>query len=471
VKNIITTLALLILAIPAIGQNPPATFNHSMTFNGETININFEQFSTRSGSFQVLEQVAGGALSDVTSDYSHIRTYIGSVVEYPGAVACAIYRDGGRAVQANVVFESGYQWFDQGGTVIDFSPVDTLVIPNFPTFGLRSGGAGVQLYSADIGVDVAYSVVVASGGSTAAGIEMAEFSMMVNNIPFIRDASAMNRITRIVIRADQASDPYSGGSTNIGSNAPWSTGPITEDLLALASQDIGEPTAIGAFGDPGLSLQPAESTGEFGGTMRHEVGHNWGVGHQDGGQPEGKTISSGNELAKFSAPAIENICLLRDAQITLLDNLGTLTAPNFPPRAADDIVIYEPGGSGATLTINVLDNDRDVNGSAVSILSFDTHTQNGLPISQVGDNLSIPYPAVFSSNPDRFRYRIQDATGKTSTAFVNIKAQIPNDDLIYFTFEGNANRAQNSTSVGHSGRLYGNANINSAGWAYGFCSK
>jgi len=129
VKNIITTLALLILAIPAIGQNPPATFNHSMTFNGETININFEQFSTRSGSFQVLEQVAGGALSDVTSDYSHIRTYIGSVVEYPGAVACATYRDGGRAVQANVVFESGYQWFDQGGTVIDFSRL-------FPIFQL-----------------------------------------------------------------------------------------------------------------------------------------------------------------------------------------------------------------------------------------------------------------------------------------------------------------------------------------------
>jgi len=429
-----------------------------MELNGKTITIDFEKFSTRGPQFQVLEQVSGGSLNDVSTSYSEIRTYIGSVAGHPGAIACAVYRDGGRAVEANVIFESGYQWFDQAGIVTDYAPVDTLVIPNFPTFQLRAGGAGTTIYSADIGIDVAYSVVDAAGGSTAAAVEMAEFSLMVNNLPFIRDLSAINRLRRLVIRTDAASDPYANGGANVFNKAPWNTN-LVEDLLALASQDIGTPTAIGALGDMGLSLQPSEAGGEFGGTMRHEVGHNWGMGHQDGGQPEGKTISSGNELAKFSGPAIENMCKLRDSKLALLDNLGAFISPNFPPRAADDIFIYEPS-SDSLLVFDVLSNDRDVNGSSISILNFDSQTQNGIPISQAGNTLTIPNPTVYSSNPDRFKYRIQDATGKTSTAYVNIRAEIPNENIGQWTFGGSKNRILDSGSKANTGRLYGNAHIN-----------
>lgn len=436
----------------------PATFNHDITLENTTITVNFTKYSVRGPNFQILEQQAGGNFNNITANYPDVRTYIGTIAGMPGAVAGAVLRDGGRAVQANVVFENGYQWFDQGGAVTDYD-ADTLVERNFPTFQLRNGGAGTTLYAAEIGVDISNGMINISGGSIDAAVEMAEFSILSANLPFIKDVSAVNQMGRLVIRADLNSDPYDMENLDILGNFPQ---PVTEDLLCLGSENVGLPSALGGLGNDGASLNnPHPNNGDFGGTARHEVGHNWGMGHQDGGFPEGKTISSGNELGKFSAPAIENMLRVRDENLGILDNLGTFNIP-IPPRAADDIYFYEPG-TGGNLTMNVLGNDRDVNGSAITILSFDNQTINGATITQNGNQLEIATPATFSVIPDRFSYRIQDADGMTSRAYVHLKADIPNDDIGHWTFEGSQNRVLDSGSKANHGQLYYNANINGNG--------
>lgn len=452
-------IGIFLLTYKSLIAQTPNTFNHNITFGGQTITVNFTKYSIRDGNnFQVLVQQAGGAFANQTVNHTDVRTYIGTVQGIPGAFAGAILRDGGRAIQANVIFENGYQWFDQGGTVTDFM-ADTLVERLFPTFQLRSGGAGTTLYGASTGVDITNGMIALSGGSVAAAVEMAEFSMLVCNLPFIKGASAVNRIARLVIRANAASDPYTAENIDPLTFFPQ---PITEDLICLGSEHVGTPTAFSGLGNMGISLNnPDPANGDFGGTARHEIGHNWGMGHQDGGFPEGKTISSGNELGKFSAPALENIMRVRDENLGILDNLGTFAIP-IPPRAADDIYFYEPG-TGGNIVMNVLDNDRDVNGSAITILHFDAQTQNGRTVTQNGNQLLIATPSEFTTLPDNFSYRIQDVTGMTSTAFVHIKANVPNDDIAHWTFENSQNRVLDSGSDANHGQLYDNASINTNG--------
>ncbi len=454
-------IGVFLLSYQSLVAQTPATFNHTMTFNDQTITVNFTKFSVRSAGFQILEQQANGSFTSIPS--GDVRTYIGTVQGIPGTIACAVLRDGGRPVQARVIFEGGYEWVDDGGDVTDFD-ADTLVTPRFPALEVRAGGAGNTFYSARVGVDASGDMYAAAGNSTAAAVEMAEFAIIGNNLPFIRDASITHQIEKLVIRAHVDADPYPNNSiANVWANDPTlATG--TYDMLCLAGGFMGPASGSGRIGDTApypFSLNTVEMNGDFGGITRHEIGHIWDVGHNEGGAPEGKTISTNNELAKFSGPALEKLLRERDRKLAFLEVLPTPTIP-LPPRAVDDVVPYEPG-TGGNITINVLSNDNDVNNDVISILSFDNQTLNGLTVTQSGNQLLIATPTSFSAATDRFSYRIQDATGRTSTANVHLKANIPNDDLGYWTFEKSQKRAFDSGSRANHGVLLNNASINANG--------
>ena len=61
--------------------------------------------------------------------------------------------------------------------------------------------------------------------------------------------------------------------------------------------------------------------GDFGGITRHEIGHIWDVRHNEGGAPEGKTISTNNELAKFSGPGLEKLLRERDRKLAFFSTI------------------------------------------------------------------------------------------------------------------------------------------------------
>ena len=439
----------------------PETFVHTMTLNGETISVNFTKFSNRGPNFAVLEQQANGTLANHTP--SAVRTYMGSVTGRSGAIAAGLCRADG-SVLANVIFEDGVEWLDRGTAVItpEFDPYT----PKFPGNIVRNGGAGSTLYGAELGIDLPNVQVVRSGGTTATALEIAEFSTMSMNLVYFRDVAIFHRIGRVIVRLNAAADPYAavtGNSfalldeiTNQWENVLLAS---THDLALAVSPNFGGGVAMSAtVGIPGYSANgSAEITGDFSAVARHEVGHNWSINHFDGGTPEGPTINSGNDLAKMSGPEMGLVLTHRTDRLASLDNLGTF-ATAVPPRAADERITVEP--IGGSIPIDVLVNDNDTNGTAVSILSFDAATQKGLTVTQNGNSLIVQAPSDFSSGDDFFRYRIQDADAMTSTAVVHLRSVLAGNGLGHWTFENSPTRAFDSSSRASHGTLAGDASIN-----------
>ena len=425
----------MIFAAPA-----PQTFTHTITSDGQSYQINFQKYSNRGPLFEVVVQQSNGSFVNYSPQES--RTYIGYVDALPGAIAAATYRDNGE-VLVRLTFENGFEWIDSNGSV---TVEERDLTPYLPSYFLRSGGAGSTLYGIDLYMDLPSSYIADCGGTEDAALEMAEFSMMAINLIYFRDACVFNRIGRVVMRKDPAQDPYNGTNdsstllSTVGTEGnSWVRGsnPAEDhDLGFVTKRTIGASLAyVGTIGT-GSSLNRSFANGDFTTAARHELGHNWGLSHYDGridgtvvvpggtgnGSPEGKTINSGNGLAKMSAPEIERVLVERDRKIAVLTNLGN-AAPAVPPRAADFLMerIVVPGG--AEIDIFPLSNDSDSNGDSISILTVDSSSQNGATISIAPGNqhLKVNFPASYVfSDFDYFRYQIVDSTGRTSTAVVHM---------------------------------------------------
>ncbi len=116
----------------------------------------------------------------------------------------------------------------------------------------------------------------------------------------------------------------------------------------------------------------------------------------------------------------------------------TITVENNAPVATDDSVIAtgtEP------LTINVINNDSDSDGSVLSIVSV-TQGQNGSVIINSGGTVTYQANLGFMGT-DTFTYTIEDEEGAQSTAVVTVAVQEPAnsaptavDDLYFVPLNG-----------------------------------
>ena len=442
---------------PSQAQSPPASFSHAVAFGGETVTVNFTSFSCRGPHFAVFEQQANQGLNPHVP--APVRTYIGSVEGKPGAIAAGMLRADG-TVLARIMFEDGAEWIDTGTGVTERT---STVTPRFPDFIVRAGGAGSTLYAIEVGIDLPHDQVVSSGGTTAMALEMAEFSMMAINVIYLRDTNLINRIERVIVRLNADADPYNEMTTtaqllNEVANQWRNVLPQgNHDLGLVASTQAGGGLASMAVVGDGYSSNGADANGDFSVVARHEIGHNWSLGHFDGGSPEGATINSGNSLSKMSGPELEKVLSHRDDRTAFLSNLGN-TAPPLPPRAADDSFIVEPGSGN--LNLMVLANDNDANGDPVSLTSFDPQTRLGRPIASGGANvIGLPAPADYSARDDSFAYRISDSTGKQGIANVHLRTLLSGDVEGHWTFEHSTGRLLDSSAKGRHGSLEGDARI------------
>ena len=430
-KNIVFSAIFAFFFMSAQAQNLPQTFTHTLSDGGESYTINFSRFSSRGPLFEVAVQQANGSFQSV--DVGESRTYIGSVIGQPGAVAACVRRADG-SIFTRMTLENGFEWIDHGGSL---TIEERELTPSWPTFGLRDGGAGSTLYAADIFIDLTNRYYGTAGGTAETCMEMVDFSMTAINMLYMRDVNLMNRIGRVSIRADLTRDPYSadGGvmsdllaTLNTVDDA-WVDGPdpTTDHDLATVIQSLagGGVANVGALG-AGRSANGGFTTGDFAGAARHEFGHNWGLNHFDGRgegeplSPEGKTINSGNGLAKMSAPEMELALSERDGVLNILTSLGT-TAPNLPPRAADDRLELTDILIGEVFEVQPLANDNDANGESLSIVSYDSTTLLGASVSITsGDALRISFPSSYAAGYDYLRYQISDESGRTSSAVVHI---------------------------------------------------
>jgi hypothetical protein len=442
----------LVLALPAAAQNPPATFQWTVSHEGSSYVADFKLHSARGPNFSVEVQQAGGSFAAHTP--GPVRTYIGTIASLPGAMASALRRGDG-STYYHVLFEDGAEWINNGGATTLRTDDDWS--PSYPSFVVGSGGAGADVWGAEVGVDVPHSQYAVDGDVDAA-LEMVEHSVNTVNLIYLRDASVLHRLGRVVVRAAASQDPYAGMTTTnalLGEiSHQWNNilAPSTHDIGLIATSATGGGlAAVGVVGTPGYSANGATPEGDFTIVWRHEAGHNWSLGHYDGGTPEGATINSGNALSRMSGPEQSKVIAHRVARATFLDNLGPHPF-DVPPSASLDRDAYLP--QSPAIAIDVLGNDHDANGDSLAIASFDTSTLLGGSValsSGTGpggrDELHYTPPAVATSQTDHFTYRIADASGREGLGNVMTRLTSDSGSLAHFTLDGGCETVANDSSA------------------------
>ena len=461
--SLVVTLLVFLLIVPVFAQEPE-DFSHAVTFEGETVQVHFTKFSSRGPLFEVYRQLEDGTLQPHTP--GEVRTYVGSVDGRPGAVAAGLRRADGE-IFVRVTFEDGSEWTDYQGTVS--LRTDRALRPAASTFTVQAGEtAGSALWAADVAIDLPYPQILASGGTADAALEIAEFSFTCMNLIYMRDTATLNRMGRTILRMDSAQDPYRGISATgpaftevkaqFAAYLNEGTDPAfpDHDLCLMASPQFGGGLASVAALGSGASANGSGSHGDFTVVGRHELGHNWGLGHFDGGgTPEGRTINSGNSLGKMSSAEIAKVLRHRTARQAHLEDLGSV-APSLPPRAADDLVQIEIGSG--RVQVDVLANDNDVNGGALSITTFDSRTSQGSAVTRVsGSELEVEAPLSPHGSSDYTSYSITDSEGKSSSARLHLRPFLAGDYLGHFSFDDDLAQAVDSSSDGNHAVLKGAA--------------
>lgn len=464
----------LALAAFAHGQAPPTTVTRTLTNGSTSLTVNFTLHPIRSVNYNVKVQDASGNFTTYTADVP--RTYIGTVTGRPGAIAAG-YQKANGTFWSYIAFEDGTTWSSSGTTATAGGGTWT---PNvYPTTGVGAGGAGSAVKAAELGLDCSYREWQAVGSNMVNLIDMAEFCAMKANIVYLRDTAILHRIGRIVVRTDAAKCPYQALPSSTTDDwgvlldtmkTQWNTvlppvlGASAHDVASLVRPGVGGGLAsVGVIGATSrYSITGATSSGDFVSAWRHELGHNWGSSHYEGGgKPEGPTIMSDNSLARFSSPEAAKIIAHRNSKASVLDNLGAYPFP-LPPRPFADRVTM--GAGTLSSTIDVLANDSDSNGEALILLSSDAiSTMKGMVLLSAGtgpsgrDQLIYYAPPNYSSGYDYFGYRIQDAAGYQGIAkvYVNPVKLPPLPPLWSSSDIGNVGAAGDAGAEGGTHLVYG----------------
>ncbi|OZC04071.1 Ig-like domain-containing protein [Rubricoccus marinus] len=128
----------------------------------------------------------------------------------------------------------------------------------------------------------------------------------------------------------------------------------------------------------------------------------------------------------------------------------TVSGANLPPIARDDAAPVRPGDS---VLIDVLANDEDPEGGALTIASVGTPASGGTAAPEAGQ-IRYTAPSGFSDT-DTFTYTVSDPQGATATATVTITAQAYRFALTDLGTLGGARSA--AMAVAADGRVVGTA--------------
>ncbi|MFN3407786.1 MAG: LamG-like jellyroll fold domain-containing protein [Limisphaerales bacterium] len=416
-------------AAPAFAQTPPPTHFTQVISRGSTsLTVDFTLRPIRHANFDVLVQQEDGSFTNYVPDVP--RTYLGTVRERPGALAAGLLRANG-TLWARISFEEGATWVTKGGTTTasGYNPT-----PQWPTSVLGEGGAGTNVFGVEVGIDATYNHFNAAGGTLVGLLDGVEFSIICGNLPYLRDAGIEHQLGKLVVRASQARDPYvpDGSNTSkllervraIWNNQPDTIGTTHKQATVIHSGLNGGLAYVGTIGTIARYAVSDSDNNDFSIVWRHEAGHNWGASHfEGGGQPEGATIMSGNSLSRFSSSELVKIVAHRKTRGGL-QYLGHYPLP-LPPRANQDTASFL---RNTPVTMDVLRNDSDMNGEALTLVTSNlTTTLGGTVVRLPGagsagqDLLQYTPPPTLGSGTDWFQYRIQDTSGMQAVGFAMVR--------------------------------------------------
>ncbi len=259
-----------------------------------------------------------------------------------------------------------------------------------------------------------------SQDANAVNQEVAE-AINALNVIYVRDLRVELELGSILIRDNADTDPYAslseGGDLLDALRDDWNANDRGDfDLAALIDPDIGGGLAyVGTVcGSFKYSINGLGSS--FIPILRHELGHNFGSNHFEGGSPEGETIMSGNSIARFSGPE-KDVIMQSMPSFTCLEDIGNFASPVEPYAHFDDATVEQ----NQSQMISVLTNDEDANCDTLSLESVDATSSLGNSLSISGSDILYNANST-NTGTDTFTYKVADGTGQVATG--NVRVQV-----------------------------------------------
>lgn len=145
---------------------------------------------------------------------------------------------------------------------------------------------------------------------------------------------------RIVIRGSARHTPYTPDGLLDAVRKEWNANQASADRDATAlvhSHSGGGVAWTGTMGSPTSAQSVNGGSGGFPTiVVCHEIGHNWGASDNHTNGPEGATIVSGNQYARFDGTELSAMMGLRDARLDKFPADAGAYPVALPPYAALD---------------------------------------------------------------------------------------------------------------------------------------
>lgn len=488
----------------------PEQFSTSVEFAGETLTLNLDKSSIFGENTRFLVDYGDGELVQI--DHGVDRSYLGTVAEYPQYAVSAILTSEGlraniiRPNQPSVIVEPApfaalggdgiahQVMMDEAGPttedhdhdgdgIQDHSaedhtdetggghppgctcaaccdttgdlPAAIATLPPNRTIDVREYEVGVEIGSAALNNNYSGSTVQDKVNSAMS---------VAQNIPgnldarFLRAAGIKHRLGTVIIRT--TSDPFTvaNGNDNAGLSAfrnYWNSNPgevgNTHDLAVYHVR--ASPSGLAYVNSVGTSNRYALSasngpTSWADGTLAHEFGHSWSLGHVPGGTNssasfyESRPRNSGNSaggddrfisimhgsgthnIGRLSTGEANQVLGVKNNKLAFGDVVSP--GPVAPFGWADSAVAF-----GDPITIDVIANDHDANNDVLDVQLRDTVSFLGGSISISDDtgpggrNEIIYTPPAGVNGTDFFHYNVVDSTGRSDWGAVYVTNQGP----------------------------------------------
>jgi len=212
-----------------------------------------------------------------------------------------------------------------------------------------------------------------------------ESSVARTDAVYLRDLLTEIRVEDVVVRKDESID-WTTSRNELATYFPDSNPNFIHTITEEGGSGLAYVCRMGGEGAPnGISnvavgKSGVSDDGTFYGVFRHELGHNMGSHHYEGGSPEGPTILSGNSLTRMSSYEVKAIMDCRKTRFgdssRFQERFGAYTNYAIPPYARLDHNIEADYG-GNSISIDVMANDHDTNDNAIALANFDPRSGLG----------------------------------------------------------------------------------------------
>ncbi|MGQ0630035.1 MAG: RICIN domain-containing protein [Sporichthyaceae bacterium] len=426
------TLGLALIAAPIVALTTtakaaaPPELTQTVTHQGKSVTVRLNPVSVRGPAFEVLLQKDDGSYAKQAAPAE--RAFLGSVDGDSAGYASAIRTSTGK-LSGQIVFDRGATWFFTDGAVTGTRGLTPPAEYRWPSASkaernvtVMPGQIGGTTMRWDQAFDIDTSWYTSAGKSSVAvtldAVEQATVDMLAT---YTSNALLRPALGRIVIRGSAQRTPYAAEGMLDAVRTEWNTNHADADRDAVAlvhGRSGGGVAWTGTMGSPTSAQSVNGGTGGFPTiVLRHEIGHNWGPSDNHTNGPEGATIESGNQYARFDGTELSAMMRLRDARLDKFPADAAAYPVALPPYAALDLA--DGAFSGVPLAMRPTANDADANRNALTLKSVDATSKLGGRITRSGNDVTYVPPAVGAAQSvDWFHYVVTDSTGKTATGVV-----------------------------------------------------